>query len=140
LIRARLFPLAISFLPILTYGIGKSSGAKRKAVSPADLRCHCEPGHDGLTHLALLAITGTPPRADQSAIEIPPLEIRRIGLSEFKQAWIIVSEYNYDILEKSFSIEPPHVPLQKISPGLMKIVLRAFKLTLASGEARVDRL
>jgi hypothetical protein len=60
----------------------------------------------------------------------------RIGLSEFKQAWIIVSEYNYDILEKSFSLEPPHVPLQKISPGLMKIVLRAFKLTLASGESR----
>ncbi len=62
-------------------------------------------GVDGLTHLALLAITGTPPRADQRAVEIPPLEIRRIGLKEHKQAWIIVSEYNYDILEKSFSLD-----------------------------------
>jgi hypothetical protein len=41
-------------------------------------------GADGLTHLALLAITGTAPRADQLAVDIPPLEIRRIGLSEFK--------------------------------------------------------
>jgi hypothetical protein len=50
----------------------------------------------GLTHLALLPMTGTQPRADQIALELPPLEVRRIGLKEHKRAWIIVSEYNYD--------------------------------------------
>jgi hypothetical protein len=81
-------------------------------------------GPDGLTHLALLAITGTSPREDQLAVEIPPLEIRRLGLSQFKQAWIIVSEYSYDILERSFSLDPPSGPGKKLSPGFLKVVLR----------------
>ena len=97
-------------------------------------------GNDGLTHLALLAITGTPPRADQLAVEIPALEIRRLGLSEFKQAWIIVSEYNYDVLERSFSLEPPRQQGRRLSPGFLKVVLRAFRPTLSRSEARVDRL
>ena len=97
-------------------------------------------GNDGLTHLALLAITGTHPRVDQLAVEIPPLEIRRLGLSEFKQAWVIVSEYNYDILERSFSLEAPRQQGKRLSPGFLKVVLRAFRPTLARSEARVDRL
>ena len=93
----------------------------------------------GLTHLALLAISGTEPQPNQMAIELPTLEIRRIGLKEHKQAWITVSEYNYDILERSFSLEPPRQPLKKLSPGFMKIVLRAFRSTLVMAEARIDR-
>jgi len=84
--------------------------------------------------------SGTTPSADQRAVEIPPLEIRRIGLSEFKQAWIIVSEYNYDILERSFSLEPPDSALPKLSQKFLKVVLKAFRPTLASAETRVDRL
>ncbi|MEK4035858.1 hypothetical protein WOA01_24030 [Methylocystis sp. IM2] len=97
-------------------------------------------GADGLTHLALLAITGTAPRPDQLAVEIPPLEIRRIGLCEFKQAWITVSEYNYDILERSFSLEPPASPLPKLSQKFLKAVLKAFRPTLTAAQTRVDRL
>jgi hypothetical protein len=97
-------------------------------------------GADGLTHLALLAITRTAPRADQVAVELPPLEIRRIGLSEFKQAWIVVSEYNYDILERSFSLEPSASPSAKLSQKFLKTVLTAFRPTLASAQARINRL
>ncbi|WP_202620523.1 hypothetical protein [Methylocystis heyeri] len=93
-----------------------------------------------MTHLALLAITRTTPRADQLAVEVPALEIRRIGLSEFKQAWIIVSEYNYDILERSFSLEPPASPLPKLSHRFLKTVLKAFRPILMAGQTRVDRL
>ncbi len=95
---------------------------------------------DGLTHLALLAITGTPPRSDQVAVELPPLEIRRLGLSEFKQAWIVVSEYNYDILEQSFSLGSSQRDGRRLSPGFLKTVLRAFRPTLAEAQARIDRL
>lgn len=59
-----------------------------------------------LTHLVLLAISGTPPYPEQRALEVPPLEIKRAGLSLFKQAWITVGEYNYDIAERSFFLEP----------------------------------
>jgi hypothetical protein len=58
-----------------------------------------------LTHLMLLPISSTSPFAGQAAIEIPPLELRRAGLSSFKQGWITVSEYNYDIAERSFYFE-----------------------------------
>jgi hypothetical protein len=115
---------------------GEEEGRKNRPVCVAI----AARGADGLTHLALLAITGTAPRADQFAVEIPPLEIRRIGLSEFKQAWIIVSEYNYDILERSFSLEPPASPLPKLSQKFLKAVLKAFRPTLAAALSRVDRL
>jgi hypothetical protein len=94
---------------------GEDGGRKSRPVCVAV----AARGVDGLTHLAVLAITGTAPRADQAAVEIPPLEIRRIGLSEFKQAWIIVSEYNYDILERSFSLEPAASPLPKLSQSFL---------------------
>ncbi len=93
----------------------------------------------GLTHLALLAITGTEPGADQRAVELPALEIRRLGLDARKPAWVVVSEYNYDILERSFSLEPPRQPLKRLSPGFLKQVLTAFRPTLLAAEARVDR-
>jgi hypothetical protein len=115
---------------------GEEEGRKDRPICVA-VACR---GTDGLTHLALLAITGAAPRLDQLAVEIPPLEIRRLGLNEFKQAWIIVSEYNYDILERSFSLDPTRRQGKKLSPGFLKVVLRAFKPTLAKAQARVDRL
>lgn len=115
---------------------GESEGRKERPVCVAV----ATRGADGLTHLALLAITGTPPRADQRAVEIPPLEIRRLGLAEHKQAWVVVSEYNYDILERSFSLDPSRRSGRKLSPGFLKIVLRAFRPTLAATQTRVDRL
>lgn len=54
------------------------------------------------THLIILAISGTPPRPDQSTPEIPQLECRRAGVRDWKEAWITVSEFNHDIAEASF--------------------------------------
>jgi hypothetical protein len=115
---------------------GEQEGRKSRPVCVAI----ASRGADGLTHLALLAITGSPPRTDQIAVELPPLEIRRIGLSEFKQAWVIVSEYNYDILERSFSLEPSALPRTRLSRSFLKAVLTAFRPTLAGAQTRVDRL
>lgn len=92
------------------------------------------------THLLLLAISGTPASSGQIAIEIPPLEVRRIGLDDQKQAWITVSECNYDVLELSFSLEPPRQKLKKLSPGFLKTVLRAFRSTAAATSGRIDRI
>jgi hypothetical protein len=93
----------------------------------------------GLTHMALLAITGSEPTGDQKAVELPPLEIRRIGLRSHKRAWVIVSEYNYDILERSYALEPPREAPRKLSPGFLKVVLAAFRPVLVTSVARVDR-
>lgn len=115
---------------------GETDGRKERPVCVAV----AVKGPDMLTHLALLAITGTPPRDDQEVVEIPPLEIRRLGLKEHKQAWIVVSEYNYDVLERSFSLDPSRKDRRKLSPGFLKVVLRAFRPSLASARTRIDRL
>jgi hypothetical protein len=93
----------------------------------------------GLTHLALLAVTGTEPMRDQTSVELPALEIRRIGLRSSRRAWVIVSEYNYDILERSYALEPPREALKTLSPGFVRTVLTAFRPALAAAEVRVER-
>ena len=60
-------------------------------------------GRDDLTHLALLAISSQPPGGEQAALEIPDIERRRAGLSDWRRAWITISEYNCDIAERSWS-------------------------------------
>nr|WP_157179783.1 hypothetical protein [Rhizobium leguminosarum] len=53
---------------------------------------------DGNTHLVLLAVTTQPPQAGRVALEIPDIERRRAGLGDLKQSWIVIDEYNYDIV------------------------------------------
>jgi hypothetical protein len=71
------------------------------------------------TVVALFPITSQPPRTGRTALEIPEIEARRIGLTI--PSWIIVDEWNLDDLAKS-----PHIadarPLGALSPAFMKRV------------------
>ena len=40
------------------------------------------------------------------ALEVPQIERRRAGLADDKKLWIMVDEYNHDILEASFYFNP----------------------------------
>lgn len=91
------------------------------------------------THLVLLAISGTPPRSDQTALEIPSLECRRAGLREWKEAWITVSEFNYDVAESSFYFDPSAEALGAFSKGFLARVAEAARPFIASSKARVSR-
>jgi hypothetical protein len=90
------------------------------------------------THLVILAISGTPPRADQ-ALEIPQLECRRAGIRDWKDAWITVSEFNHDIAEASFYYDPNAELLGSFSKGFLAKAAAAFKPFLAVPAARVSR-
>lgn len=92
-----------------------------------------------VTHLVLLAISGTPPRSGQDTIEIPALERRRAGLLEWKDAWITVSEYNYDIAERSVCLDPDARIYGRFSRTFLAKVAERFRPHLAGREARVDR-
>lgn len=74
--------------------LGRDEGEKER---PACLALTIRSETQSLTHLIILAISGTSPSVGQTAIEIPPLELRRAGLSDTKRGWITISEYNYDI-------------------------------------------
>ena len=116
-------------------GRGETAGRKDRPV------CVVLPLHkNGETHLFLLAITSTPPRADQIAIEIPETEQRRAGLRGWKQGWAILDEFNYDIAERSFHLDPASPVLGRFSEAFVERLKRELRATLQSGEARrVDR-
>jgi hypothetical protein len=76
-------------------------------------------GGESGTVVALFPITSQPPQPERTALEIPEMEARRIGLT--MPSWIIVDEWNLDDLAKS-----PHIadsrPIGVLSSAFMKRV------------------
>ncbi len=95
---------------------------------------------DGLTHLALLAITTQPPQADRIALEVSDIESRRAGLSDHKRCWIVVDEYNYDVAEKSWYMEPGGKALGRFSKAFMMRIAAAFGEASRKAGRRVNRI
>ncbi|MGO4450412.1 hypothetical protein AB4Y96_15940 [Phyllobacterium sp. TAF24] len=92
-----------------------------------------------LTHLVILAISGTSPLDEQSAIEIPSLEIRRAGLREHKRAWLTIGEYNYDVLERSYNFDPAQEPQGRFSDKFLLEIQRTLRPLLQAARGRIDR-
>jgi len=93
----------------------------------------------GITHLIILPISSTQPRPDQDALAIPALELRRAGLADFKAGWITASEYNYDVLERSFYFDPNQKPRGRFSGPFMDQILIRFRRYLREKRGRIDR-
>lgn len=93
----------------------------------------------GLTHTLLLPISSRPPHADQTALEIPSLELRRAKLARYERGWITVSECNYDILERSYYFDTRQEPVGRFSDAFLEEIRMAFKPFLAKGSARISR-
>ncbi len=74
-------------------------------------------GGKGRTVVALFPITSQSPLAGRTALEIPEMEARRIGLTI--PSWIVVDEWNLDDLAKSPHIADPR-PIGSFSPAFMK--------------------
>ena len=97
-------------------------------------------GSDNLTHVALLAISSRPPAGHGAAMEVPEIECRRVGLSEGKRAWITVSEYNYDIAERSWYLDINQPALGRFSKPFMTRLASAIAPLFREAQARIDRL
>jgi hypothetical protein len=89
--------------------------------------------------MVLLAITSRPPNEHHRALEIPDTERRRAGLTRYPRAWVIVSEYNYDIAERSYYYEPGTAPLGTFGMPFLRKVATALRASLNTAGARVDR-
>ena len=94
---------------------------------------------DNLTRLALLAISSRPPSEDQAALEVPEIERRRAGLSEWKSAWITFSEYNYDIAERSWHLDVNQAPLGRFSKSFLIGLASSLAPLFRTAQARVHR-
>lgn len=76
------------------------------------------------TNLFLLPITSSPPGQARFALEIPQIERRRAGLDDMP-LWIVIDEYNHDILEESHLFDP-NARIGRFSPTFHASLLRAF--------------
>lgn len=115
---------------------GESDGRKPR---PVCVVAAVRGAGDGLTHLALLAITTSRPGEGRTAVEIPEIECRRAGLVDVKRAWVVVDEYNYDVAERSWYLEPAAAGEGRLSkPFMMKLAV-AFTTARRRAPSRVDR-
>jgi len=115
---------------------GETEGRK---VRPTCVVVAVKGANDGLTHLALLAITTQPPQYGRLSLDIPDIERRRAGLGDLKRCWIVVDEYNYDVVERSWYIEPGSHVLGRFSKVFVMKIATAFAKAQQS-RRRVDRL
>jgi hypothetical protein len=100
---------------------GETEGRKPRPVA-VGVRI---PEKDGNDLLILFPITSQPPETQRFAAEIPDIEKRRAGLESDKQLWIILDEFNEDVIGQSLYIEPTP-PLGAFSKAYFLPLLKEF--------------
>jgi len=70
-------------------------------------------------------ITTKQPERNRFAVEIPAIEKRRAGLDVDPRLWIILDEFNSDIIGRSFYLEP-EPPIGRFSKAFFLPILRKF--------------
>lgn len=70
-------------------------------------------------------ITTKQPEKTRFAAEIPSIEKRRAGLDADLRLWIILDEFNSDVIGRSFYLEP-EPPLGRFSKAFFLPLLREF--------------
>ena len=92
-----------------------------------------------LVHLFLLAISDRP-RPDQEVIELPEIEKRRAGLDPARPAYVVLSEYNYDVLPHSWWYDPNSKDYGRFGRGFTDQIVRRFLIGISRKQAsRTDR-
>ncbi|MEQ1952262.1 hypothetical protein [Mesorhizobium sp. CN2-181] len=99
---------------------GETEGRKRRPVAVA-LRL-ARPGGDAVV---LLPTTTQPPARERNAVEVPETEKQRAGLDTSVRCWIMLDEFNTDIIGKSYYLEP-EPPLGVFSRAFFAPVARRF--------------
>ena len=112
---------------------GETEGRKARPVA-VGVRISRPKGDDVLV---LFPITGQPPASDRFAVEIPEMEKRRAGLDAGIRLWLILDEYNQDVVGQSFYLEP-EPPLGRSSKAVLLLLMKAFIARRAAAR-RVDR-
>lgn len=75
--------------------------------------------------LLLFPITSQKPEPRRFAVEIPVLEKHHAGLDEHLRLWLILDEYNVDVIGRSFYLEPVP-PLGRFRKAFFLPVIKEF--------------
>lgn len=82
----------------------------------------------------LFPITSQPPSEERFAAEIPDIEKHRAGLDRTIRLWIVLDEYNQDVIGRSFYLEP-EPPLGYLSKAFFLPLLQEFIRRRAQAKA-----
>lgn len=87
------------------------------------------------THVILLALTTSMPDKDRHSIEIPRRERLQAGLDTERSVWLILDEYNQDILEISPRFDPS-ARVGRFSDVFSRQLSIRFAAALRAGDTR----
>ncbi|MBG0511149.1 hypothetical protein I3J13_20425 [Agrobacterium sp. MOPV5] len=99
---------------------GETEGRKDRPVT-VGVRLHRMDGD----FVLFFPITTKEPEKSRFAPEIPDIEKRRAGLDADRRLWIILDEFNTDIVGRSFYLEP-EPPVGRFSKAFFLPLLREF--------------
>lgn len=100
---------------------GETEGRKQRPTA-VGFRLRRPKGQD---QLVLFPITSQPPMPERFAVEIPDIEKRRAGLDVALRLWIVLDDYNTDIVAQSFYLEP-EPPLGRFSKAFFSPLMHEF--------------
>ncbi len=100
---------------------GETEGRKPRPVA-VGVRI---PKPRGADVLVLFPITSQEPAQGRFAAEIPDMEKHRAGLDGALRLWVILDEYNQDVIGRSFYLES-EAPLGRFSKAFFLPVLQEF--------------
>jgi hypothetical protein len=122
--------------------------AERGVEQPKDrvttiaLAARKQQADDGATvvHMLLLGITDNP-HADQAVVAIPVMEKRRAGLDPNRAAFVVISEYNYDVWPGSHDYNPRSKTYGHFSAAFVEELKRRLRMEIQDRSARrIDRI
>ncbi|MFN0114384.1 MAG: hypothetical protein ACKVPY_06885 [Paracoccaceae bacterium] len=87
------------------------------------------------SHVILLALTTQPPGKDRLCISVPRAEKRLAGLDSDRPVWLMLDEYNHDILEISPRFDPS-ARIGRFSDRFVQHLAARFAAALREGAAR----
>jgi hypothetical protein len=88
--------------------------------------------------ILLFPITSSEPQTARFSVELPAIEKRRAGLDPTLRLWLILDEFNTDVVGRSFYLEPIP-PIGRFSKAFFLPLLREFVARRATF-IQVDRL
>lgn len=88
--------------------------------------------------ILLFPITSKEPESGGFSVELPAIEKRRAGLEQALRLWLILDEFNTDVIGRSFHLEPVP-PIGRLSRVFFLPLLREFVARRAAF-TQVDRL
>lgn len=111
---------------------GETEGRKPRPVCMAVTTTTAK----GQTLLFIVPITTQPPFAGRIATEVPVMEARRAGLDTGKPCWVMLDEFNTDILERSYVFED-RTPLGAFSPKFTRHLQAILREAASTGTAAI---